>query len=273
VSEATREELVMAIPDVAIAHPGYGLLWRGMSSFGRWLHEWQTLVAAGAAVTVASIAAYFAYRNLRQTQAMETNRRARKHAATRAILPLALAQVSGYAESSARSLKNLIGHCDGETLPMNVVGKDIVQTLPDETLGALAEFIEFADQVDAKVLEAALARIQIHDSRLQGVRRANQDVTKSELVTRSQIEGLIVDAAIIYGAAVAVLEYARRMADSPPTSISWDQVRRALRNMRLWDDENPRLFDNIKRREGLAGDSLQFERPILSRQEDNSAQS
>jgi hypothetical protein len=89
-------------------------VWLGIAGplpegFPAWLQKWQTLAAA----LVASIAAYIAFRNTSRTlnhaEKLESNRRNRKHAAVRAVLPLALAQVTGYAERSARALNELMG--------------------------------------------------------------------------------------------------------------------------------------------------------------------
>jgi hypothetical protein len=47
-----------------------------------------------------------------------------KHAAARAMLPLALSQVSAYAEQTAQALNALIARCQGETLPFDIVESD-----------------------------------------------------------------------------------------------------------------------------------------------------
>src|ERR1700731_1639960 len=83
------------------------------------LQKWQTLVGAMVALSAAGIALWNTTRSLRQAQTLEQNRRDRKHAAVRAVLPLALAEISGYAEKSAYLLNEAIGYCDKEheTLP------------------------------------------------------------------------------------------------------------------------------------------------------------
>src|SRR5438445_2079765 len=82
-----------------------------------WLQNWQTLIAATVASTIASIAAYVAFQNtsrsLAHAERLETNRRRRKHAAVRAVLPLALSQVIAYAERSAHALDALVASCIG----------------------------------------------------------------------------------------------------------------------------------------------------------------
>jgi hypothetical protein len=224
----------------------------GPDGISGWLRGWQTLAAA----LVASIAAYIAFQNtsrsLAHAEQLEKNRRGRKHAALRATLPLALAQVSNYAEQSALALSILIGKCTGETLPLKTAPKDLARSLPSDTLKSLADFIEYSDAIDVSVLEATVAWIQIHDSRVRGLAENNWDDASTRIVLRSEIEGSIVDAASIYAGVAAAFEYARRRADVLPRHLSWDDVRSALRNIRYWEDENPRLYDAIKRREALS---------------------
>jgi hypothetical protein len=70
------------------------------------------LVAATVALCAALFAAYVTYRNTTATLALntqqETQRRCRKHAAVRSVLPLALVKVTEYAEVSAHGLCDLL---------------------------------------------------------------------------------------------------------------------------------------------------------------------
>jgi hypothetical protein len=214
-----------------------------------WLHYWQTLIGVGVALIAACIAFSNTTRSLKHGQWLEDRRRSRKQAAVRAVLPLALAQVSSYAENSARALNALIDNCVDEALPRKSIPIDFVERLPSETLAVLAELIEYSDNMDASVIETTVAWIQIHDSRLRGLLHDNYDPLEEHTVVRNEIEGLIVDAASIYAGAGAVYGYARRQQTALPTTITWDDVRSALRNMRFWDGQYPRLGANVGRRE------------------------
>jgi len=220
--------------------------------FSAWLQKWQTLAAA----LVASAAAYIAFRNtsrtLNHSEKLEKNRRNRKHAAVRAVLPLALAQVTGCAERSAHALNALMLKCVGESLPAKSAPDDIVEPLPPDTLKTLAELIEYSDTVDVGIIEATVARIQIHDSRMRSLFQDNHDLSGSRIVLRTEIEGRIIDAASIYAGAAAAFDYARRRQGLLPGVLSWDAVRAALRNMRLWDDEYPRLYEALSSRAALS---------------------
>jgi hypothetical protein len=54
------------------------------------------------------------------------------------MLPLALSQVSAYAELTAQALNALIARCQGETLPFDIVESDFTKPLPSDTLKTLA---------------------------------------------------------------------------------------------------------------------------------------
>lgn len=219
------------------------------SGFAAWLQSWQTLASA----MVASIAAVIAFRNtsrsLQHAESLERRRRNRKHAAVRAVLPLALSQVNEYAERSARGLDELVDKCVAQSLPAGTASPNLAHALPGETLKTLAEFIEYSDQVNADLIEATVAAIQIHDARTRGIVERNNDPSGDRLVTKFELEGRIVDAAAIYAAAGAVYDYARRRKDTLPETIKWADVTSALNNMGFWHELHPRLQEDINRRE------------------------
>lgn len=214
-----------------------------------WLKDWQTLTAA----TVALIAAFIAFQNtsrsLRHSERLETHRRNRKHAAIRAVLPLALTQISDYAERSARALDSLVKKCVEELLPPMAASEDIISKLPAETLKTLSEFIEYSDRVSTTLIEETVSRIQIQDSRLRSLLDDNRDPSEPRLILKNEIQGYIIDAASIYAGAAAAYNYARRWRDQLPPAILWEAVRGALRNMRFYDEEYPELHALLNERE------------------------
>jgi hypothetical protein len=218
-----------------------------------WIQTWQTLLAATVAATIASIAAFVAFQNpsrsLAHAENLEVNRRQRKHAALRAVLPLALSQLNAYAEKSVGALNQMLAECHGPVLPTGIATSAHIEPLPSETLKTLAEFIEYADAGNVDVLESTVARIQIHDSRMRQLVRDNNDPSNTHVVTRTEIRNRMVDAASIYAGASSFFNYARRRDSNFPVTVSWDEVSAALRQMRHWPDENPELHEVIGRRE------------------------
>jgi hypothetical protein len=237
-------------------------IWLGIfgplpNGFVAWLQSWQTLASA----LVASLAAVIAFRNtsrsLEHAEALERRRRDRKHAAVRAVLPLALSQVSEYAERSARLLDELVNKCVDEALPARSASSSLIEPLPSETLKTLAEFIEYSDRVNVDLIEAIVAAIQIHDARTRGIVEDNNEPSGGRTVTKFELEGRIVDAAAIYAAVGAVYDYARRRKDAVPHTITWDAVNGALGNMRFWYEQYPRLREDIDRRKRLTAGPFQ----------------
>ena len=218
-------------------------------SFTRSLQGWQTLIAAVVAAVAVIVAFKNTDRSLAHAERLEANRRRRKHAAVRAVLPLALSQVIAYAERSAWALNDLVSKCKGETLPSGVVPESLIEPLPSETLKSLADFIEYTDATSVEVLESTVAWIQIFDSRMRALAQHNNDPAKTWVVVRTEIEGLIVDAATIHAGAASAFDYARRRRAQMPTGLLWVAVIGALRNMRLWEDEYPRVHQIVDGRQ------------------------
>jgi hypothetical protein len=103
------------------------------------------ILASIVASTAAAIAVFNTVRLVRQAEKQESHRRRRKHTAVRAVLPLALAQVSHYTERSVRALDEPVGRCNGEILPAQAAPSNLIQPLPSETLETLSDFVEYAD--------------------------------------------------------------------------------------------------------------------------------
>jgi hypothetical protein len=217
--------------------------------FVTWLQSWQTLIAALVAILAAGIAFHNTTRSLREGERLEMRRRRRKHAALRAVLPLALAQLTDYAERSARALDDLLHRCTGGQLPPNTAPQSLTQQLPSSALKTLADFIEYSDEADVWILEVTVAWIQIHESRLRGLVRDNHDPANRRVILPTEIEARLIDAASIYAGAAAAFDYARRRQEQMPSHVSWDSVRTALRNMQFWDDQYPNLYAILEERE------------------------
>jgi hypothetical protein len=232
-----------------------GILGPLPDSFSAWLQKWQTLVAAIAGSSIASIAAYVAFsntsRSLKHAQQLEDRRRSRKHAALRSVLPVTLADVSRYAERSVRNLNELASNCVGEALPKMLAPSDLAAPLPSETLGTLAAFIEYSD-FNVGVIEGTLSLIQIHDSRVRTLVENNHNTDGINIVVRANIEASVIDAASIYAGAGAVFDYARRRQETLPAILTWDNVENALGNLRVFADEYPRLYELLNRRRSLS---------------------
>jgi hypothetical protein len=214
-----------------------------------WLNGWQTLAGA----LVASIAVGMAFQNttrsIEHAEKLEKHRRQRKLAAIRAVLSLALSQLTEYSERSAHALRAFAAKCSGNLLPPTIAPHGLAQSPPHEMLKTLADFVEYADDLDIAVIEATIAWIQIFDSRLRGLVERNHDPSGTHLILRNEIEGCIIDAASIYAATSAIYDYARRRAAKLPAAISWDEVRQALGLLGFDETTDPTLWSTVARRQ------------------------
>jgi hypothetical protein len=214
-----------------------------------WIAKWQTLLGTGTALLAASIAVRNTNRSIQHASELETNRRRRKQSALRAAMPIALAQLSDYAERSARNLGDLVNQCVNEALPQMVAKDSHLESPPNEALKAFADFIEYSDAIDVAVIEATTAWLQIHNSRVRTLIKDNRDPSGSRSVVRAQLEASMIDAASIYAGAASAYDYARRREAQLPHSVRWDAVGRALNNMGFWEDDYPRLHAILAARE------------------------
>jgi hypothetical protein len=69
------------------------------------------------------------------------------------------------------------------------------------------------------------------------------------VIVRTHIEARTIDAVAIYAGVGAVYDYSRRRGAQLPHTVTWADVRNALGNMRIWDNENPDLYALIAGRE------------------------
>lgn len=245
-------------------------VWLGIAgplpvAFADWLHRWQTLAAA----IVAIAAAYIAFTNTRKTilhtERLEQRRRSRKLASIRAIMPIALSQISNYAEQSADALNTILEKSVDEAIPHLSVPKDLVLSFPTETLKMLAEFIEYSDVHDVSVIESTVAMIQVHMSRTRSLVEGNHDPSENYVVTRTEVENCIIDAASIYAGAASLFDYARRRTDSVPLTLSWDDVKASLQNLGLFEEENDTLYQSVARHESVSEGPFRKLKPAARR--------
>jgi hypothetical protein len=120
-----------------------------------------------------------------------------------------------------------------------------VSPLPSDTLRTLADFIEYSN-MNVLVLEDTVAWIQIHNARVRNIVESNHNQSGTRIVVRLEIVGSVIDAAMIYAGAGAMMAYSRRQKKCLPQVVSWQEVRVGLINIGVWNDEHETL---VKRRE------------------------
>lgn len=189
--------------------------------------DWQTLIAGflalvGAGWTVRGLRA-----QIRQTDQLAENRRSREELAARAVLPLALSDMSGYARDCIQLLSIYV---TGEK-PVVPADLEIPRTSPD-SVGTFRDCARFADPKVATKIHALLSTVQVQQARLRSLIRRSRGKRMS---VEKGVDAMI-DAAEVHAKNDDLFEYARG-ADavrSPP-----GQLRTALRNSGIWEPEHP----------------------------------
>ncbi|RWY91845.1 hypothetical protein EHI44_02070 [Rhizobium leguminosarum] len=211
----------------------------------RWLYDFQALIAAMVALMGAWWAASAVHSQIRHADMAELARRMDKAAAGRAVLPLALSEISDYAEACTRQLRSLIEQTRNEVLPATVE----VGQVPDLPVGAIQSFLNLIEVIEGKnrqALSTLIGTIQIQRSRLRSIRHRERG--DGHIILRLNLERYVVDAAEIYAQAAALYDFGRK-TDSPSVRpVKHSDIAAALHNMRIFDD----LYDTLVERYGLA---------------------
>jgi hypothetical protein len=215
------------------------------------IQPWQALIGSVVAIIAAFVASLIAWKNVSRqighTEKLEKQRRSRKQSALRSVLPLSLSAISDYAERTTRALHDLLNQCVDEALPRHGVRVTPFPDVPSDTVQTLLEFIEYSDTLNVQLFEYLLSRIQVLSARMRDL-LSDINVENGERVIMSNwIEANIIHAASVYAGAARAYDYARRRNNELPNDVSWDNVRQALRNMRLYDDDVPRIYETIDR--------------------------
>ena len=215
------------------------------------IRGWQTLIAAFIAIGAACVAWWNTTRQLRHAAELERTRRSRKRAALRAVLPLALSDITGYTRQTGEFIRTLLQQAAASSGPSRLLREDLpsIPEPPSDTITAIADFIEYSDALDVELFEEVLSRIQVHNARLETMAGRVRVLRARLAIDRNNAENYLLDAALIYAGAAKVFEYARRETEDFPKSIDWDDVRNALPALELRDDRFPRIFELINRRE------------------------
>jgi hypothetical protein len=216
------------------------------------IDHWQTLITGGLAILAALIGGGFVNAQIRLARHQENDRRSRRHAATRATMPLTLSGLMGYARQCGRALRVL--HLSSRR---DSVGRAQMETfdpppVPADKIVALAEIIEAGRPDVGAAIALVLNRLQVQDVRL---RSARADVLDPHGVTRSvakvTLEDYIIDAADLYVRCEALLDYARAESEEVGAGPDAASLLHALILMGFHEAAFDRVKATIRRRFGV----------------------
>ena len=181
------------------------------------IYKWQTLIAGVLAIAAAGVGGAFVYRQTKQADAHEQERRRGRLAAARAVLPLTLTSICQYSAHCGGQVKEVLDAWnDGQKFPRGYV----LRFSPFPTLATedLRLFIEAADEDSGEYASTLIVMIQIMSARLSDL---SMDLILERqprmLYKRETLGRLAADLAEIYVVSETFLSYARRTQDTPPT--------------------------------------------------------
>jgi hypothetical protein len=210
-------------------------------AFDSWMikliYDWQTLIAGlfafgGAWWTVSGIRA-----QIKQIQDITKEARYREEFSARAVLPLALSELTNYALKCIRLIHlNAVGP---------VVAGQQVSLLEREVVGVFQECARCADDKVATKIWILLSKLQVQQSRLRSLllRRGGEPLSEYDIVQNT------LDAADIYAKTAELYEYARDEAGMRKRA-STRALASALHAADIWDaEEHPAMRELLERGE------------------------
>lgn len=173
--------------------------------------QWETLVGGALAL----VAAWFTVKAIRAqiAQADQAHREAweRRHRAARAVLPMALNEISEYSSSCIRTLWELrsLFNSNGTRGSRLLAKKIAIDPLSENAISVLRECIESGPAAFAEAATELISRYQIHRSRLLGRLHSMWLSDPTRIVFWANIESDMADAAEVGALALCLLPFAR----------------------------------------------------------------
>jgi hypothetical protein len=222
-----------------------------------WLHsnavqEWQILIAGTIALAAAFVGGAYITEQIRAlnsqvnrqfeaSQNLENERRLRKFAAARAVLPLTLNNLCEYASRCGAALKTMLGHKLDEKIANEIEIPDL-PTLPKDVIDELRNVVEFGEEKISKTAATLLGEIHYKTARLktlwQEYRAPGHHVTPV-----SNVESQVLDMALIYARAVALFDYARGETEEVPGDPRLHDIVAALNQIGVLKAEYQRIHN------------------------------
>lgn len=217
------------------------------------IDDWQTLITGALAIAAALIGGYFVNAQVRLAKRQEDERLRRRHAATRATMPLTLSALMEYARLCGRSLRLLSLSTTANTVRAAQFQNFEPPPVPGDKITALAEIIEAGRPDVGRAIAQLLHKLQVQDGRL---RSTKSDVLDPHSHTRGilkvALDDFIIDAADLYARCEGMLDYAREDSEVVGGEPATADLKRALLLMGFHEAAFDRVKATIDRRAAAA---------------------
>jgi hypothetical protein len=207
--------------------------------FGRWLYDWQDLVAG----VLALVGAYWAVMGIRQqidvSERHEQMRLRRQHNAVRATLPLTLSGLIEPLRDMMRALDAVRPdvRANGFTSAFNP------PAVPAQYVAELQAVIASTDQRDVIVpISEVIRQIQTLWARVETLRDEREQRRRAGL--EMNIDDWIMQAAQIHAIIESLFDYARDESDQGPKEVSWERAESIIFQLGI---ESRNLVQRVRR--------------------------
>lgn len=216
----------------------------------KFFYDWQQLLGGLFAIAAAVFGWVAINRQVRQAEEHEKERLRRKHDAARAMLPLALSDITDYAHLCAESLLTLYCRRKEESI-QKLENTWHPPRIPSGPTADLRDMVEAASSpLEGQTIARMLARIQVQAARLRSLA---QDLRPSDdtVVTAICIERFLVDTIEISALASSAFRFARGDEEFLPTEEpSLKAMFSAAMGLGINDGNCPEVHKRIERQYG-----------------------
>ena len=210
-----------------------------------WIERFQTLIAGVLALFAAILTVRTLSHQISQAEQRHQDLIRRKFNAARAVLPLVLSRLCGYAESSIRYAAK-----GREPISNNCEIIEETPAFPDDIIPLLKDIIEYADDKIAESTRDLVSEIQIRRYRLTDLPKTPEfTLLSGETIISylSVFDLAIFDAAHLYAHASNFFDYARHRKDEAPSLPTKDEVQKKLFRLGIEESKFPGVYGRVSR--------------------------
>lgn len=215
------------------------------------IDQWQTLIGGGFAIFAALLGGAFVLAQIHVAKMQEAERLERRHAAARALAPMALSGLMEYARGCGRALRRVYLATRAEAVREAEMQGFELPAVPTASIDLLVQLIEAAPSEIGEAIADLLAELQVQDGRL---RSTKADVLDPQNAMRSvmkiALDDFIIDAASIYARCEGMLDYSRRESTLVSGQPKVVDLLRALTLMGFHEAAFARVKATVARRHG-----------------------
>lgn len=228
---------------------GVFALWLPLKTTGvETLYRWQTLIAGLIAVAAALIGGAFVINQTRESRRQHETLLARRHAAARSVLPLALSGLVDYAEEAANALESLRSTAAGARVRGHAGTPFVPPAIDPANIDRLRDTIEGASTAIADRVAMVISDVQILDARLRSFTSKLRPGSSSIVVVHN-LDDYSINAGTIYARCSELFAYARRETDDAPAAFpTATSLLTSLRLLGFDESTHSEMFEMAKAR-------------------------